>query len=244
MTEKARKILFPKSDKDGFDESGRPFEVIPCCVDLNRFETANEQSRAEMRRRLKIEDRFAAVYVGSFGGWYMTRETADFYGELKKKKPDAFALILTQSDPQLIQPLLEERGFTTADFLITQVAPPEIPLYLSAADVAISFIKPCYSKQASSPTKNAEYLACGLPIIVNDGVGDTTELTEADGTGVVINEFNAENYQVALAKLETLLEDKNALSARCRESARKRFDLVNVGGAKYRHLYQRILSKD
>src|SRR5687768_7432269 len=36
------------------------------------------------------------------------------------------------------------------------------PSYLSAADAGLSFIKSCFSKIASSPTKNAEYLACGL----------------------------------------------------------------------------------
>ncbi len=244
LTEKAREILFPESLETGFDAARRPVEVIPCCVNLERFETANENSRLEMRRQLKVEDRFVAVYVGSFGGWYLTAETADFYGELKRKKENAFALVLTQSKPEMIEPLLRERGFSEKDFLITRVAPGEIPRYLSAADTAISFIKPCYSKQASSPTKNAEYLACGLPIVVNGGVGDTTELTEADETGVVIKEFSAESYQSALASLDKLLEDKAAVSERCRASAQKRFDLKSVGGERYRRIYRRLLGKN
>ena len=48
--------------------------------------------------------------------------------------------------------------------------PGEVPRYLKAADVAISFIKPCYSKQSSSPTKIAEYLASGLPVVCNAGL--------------------------------------------------------------------------
>ncbi|HVE59277.1 MAG TPA: glycosyltransferase, partial [Pyrinomonadaceae bacterium] len=129
------------------------------------------------------------------------------------------------------------------DFFIQKVAPAEIPQYLSAADAAVSFIKPCYSKQASSPTKNAEYLACGLPLVVNGGVGDTTELTEADEVGVVIESFSAEGYQNALLKLNKLLEDKAALAGKCRESARKRFDLFNVGGERYRRLYRNLLQR-
>ncbi len=241
LTERARGILFPESAENGFDRSGRPVEVIPCCVDLNRFDAATEISRREMRQKLNIGERFALVYVGSFGGWYLTQETADFYGELKQRKPDAFALILTQSKPEMIEPLLRARGYSDTDFFIQKVQPAEIPLYLSAADAAVSFIKPCYSKQASSPTKNAEYLACGLPLVVNGGVGDTTELTTADNVGVVIEKFSTEGYRAALENLDKLLEDKAELALRCRTSAAERFDLLKVGGTRYRRLYRKLL---
>ncbi len=244
LTEKAREILFPESatsnQEGSYDKIGRPVEVIPCCVDLRRFEVVNADSRAQMRKKLATEDRYVMVYVGSFGGWYLTEETADFYAELKRSKPDSFALVLTQSKPEMIESLLRARGFNDGDFLITRVSPGEIPLYLGAGDAAVSFIKPCYSKQASSPTKNAEYLACGLPIIVNDGVGDTTQFTEADRTGIVIGEFSRDAYSKALRDLDDLLADQEVLAARCRESAFRRFNLVDVGGQRYRRIYARL----
>ncbi len=244
LTEKARQILFPASTKTGSDEFGRPVEVIPCCVDLHRFEIADQISRKELRKNLNIEDRKVIVYVGSFGGWYLTEETAEFFGAAKEKYPNAFALILTQSPVETIQPLLEKRGFLPTDFLIAKISPKEIPLYLGASDIAVSFIKSCYSKQASSPTKNAEYLACGLPIVVNSGAGDTGEITAEDKTGVIIEEFNRESYQTAFVELEKLLEDKVGLNERCRESAKARFDLQGVGGERYRNLYRRLLARD
>ena len=243
LTEKAREILFPESATAGVDKLGRPVEVIPCCVDLRKFEVATHEMRVAMRKKLDIENRFLMVYVGSFGGWYLTEETADFFGELKRKRDNTFALILTQSKREMIEPLLRERGYNESDLLITQVLPSEMPAYLSAADAAISFIKPCYSKQASSPTKNAEYLACGLPIIVNDGIGDTTEFIQADQTGVVIREFGNAAYRAALDELSVMIADRDALASRCILSARNRFDLESVGGERYRRLYKTLLSK-
>jgi glycosyltransferase involved in cell wall biosynthesis len=242
LTESARRILFPESKENGFDKAGRPVGVIPCCVDLQRFEKADEQARRRMRRELNVENRSVAVYVGSFGGWYLTEETAEFFGAMKAKNPATFALVLTQSAPQIIEPLLRARGFADQDFLIKQVAPADIPLYLSAADTAISFIKPCYSKIASSPTKNAEYLACGLPIVANDGIGDTTEFIEDDETGVVIRDFTSSDFRKALDELEILMEDKQSLAEKCRESAANRFDLTTVGGKKYREIYRKLLA--
>ncbi|MEQ1762401.1 MAG: glycosyltransferase, partial [Pyrinomonadaceae bacterium] len=95
LTEKAREIL---ADQTG----ARPVEVIPCCVDLKRFETANEVSRHQIRSELGIGDRFAIAYVGAFGGWYLTEETVDFLAAARNEYPDLFALILSQSDPAVI----------------------------------------------------------------------------------------------------------------------------------------------
>jgi glycosyltransferase involved in cell wall biosynthesis len=241
LTERAREILFPELSDTGRDSAGRPVEVIPCCVDLHRFEPANDDSRKELRGKLGIGNRLAVAYIGSFGGWYMAEETADFFGALKNKKSDAFAMILTQSEPSMIEPLLRKNGYSDGDFVIRRVSSEDIPRYLSAADSAVSFIKPCYSKQASSPTKNAEYLACGLPIAVNDGIGDTTELITADRTGVVVQEFTEAAYLQAVDELDKLMEDRESLGKTCRESARRRFDLETVGAVRYNRLYREVM---
>lgn len=236
LTEKARDILFPESRENGLDERGRPVEVIPCCVDLKRFETANAASRAEIRSELGIGDRYTAAYVGAFGGWYLTDETADLFGTIRDVRPDAFLLILTQSDPEKILPRLRTHGFAESDLRIMKVASDEIPRYLSAADVAVSFIKPSYSKQASSPTKNAEYLAAGLPIIANAGVGDVDSLIKENGVGVLIGDLDQESYRTAI---ETVLQ-MGDVSERCRAVATEQFDLEAVGGMRYRRLYVRM----
>jgi glycosyltransferase involved in cell wall biosynthesis len=242
LTEKAREILFPESRENGFDKFGRAVEVIPCCVDLKRFESANEASRQKMRQKLGLENRRVITYVGSLtSDWYMPAEIADLFGVAKRQRAETFALILTQSRVEAIRPLLSERGYSENDFLICRVSPAEIPIYLSAADAAVSFIKPCFSKLGSSPTKNAEYLACGLPMITNSGVGDTAEMVREDNVGVVIDEFNTESYEKALAEIEKLLEDKNDLTKRCKNSARKWFDLETVGGKRYLDIYHRLL---
>lgn len=236
LTEKARDILFPaRENPEPLDP--RPIEVIPCCVDLERFAAVGYGMRAKIRECLSLADRRVLAYVGSFGGWYLTKETADFFGAFKEKYPNAFAMILTQSKPEMIEPLLLERGFTENDFFIERVSAADVPCYLSAADLAVSFIKQCYSKQASSPTKNAEYLACGLPIIANSGVGDVDLLIERNGVGALVREFSREAYLAALDEVENLGD----IAERCRKTARREFDLKTVGGERYRRIYRRLL---
>jgi glycosyltransferase involved in cell wall biosynthesis len=122
------------------------------------------------------------------------------------------------------------------------VTPAQVPRYLHAADIAISFIKPCYSKQSSSPTKIAEYLASGLPLVCNAGVGDLDKLIEANGAGVLLHDFNRAAYLKALEQIDAMRAEKN-LAARLREVARQEFDLVKVGRVRYRRLYERLLHR-
>jgi glycosyltransferase involved in cell wall biosynthesis len=119
------------------------------------------------------------------------------------------------------------------------VPPAEVPRYLKASDVAVSFIRACYSKLSSSPTKIAEYLAAGLPVVCNAGVGDVDEVIEGDRVGVVLRDFDDESFARALGQVEAL-EAEGDLRARCRASAESRFDIERVGGRKYRRLYERL----
>ena len=244
LTERARDILFggaepvnPQSAIRNPQSEGRPIEVIPCCVDLTRFDDATEDSRTEMRRRLCVEDRRVLAYVGSFGGWYLTDEMFDFFAAAREADPNIFVIILTQRQPELAIARIREKGFGEADYLVKSVTPDEIPAYLNAADAAISFIKRCYSKQASSPTKNAEYLAAGLPIIANSGVGDVDSLIRDKAVGVLIDRFDRESYLAAIEQLAAL----DDIGERCRETAKRRFDLETVGGVRYRRIYKRLL---
>jgi glycosyltransferase involved in cell wall biosynthesis len=232
LTEKARQII---AGRIGL----KPIEVIPCCVDVDGFTDIKESDIRDMRERLGNTDRFTAVYLGSFGGWYLTEETIEAFRILKELRPDAFALILTQSNIIDIESRLEAVGFKKADYLVTRVSPSEVPKFLNASDVAFSFIKPSYSKIASSPTKNAEYLACGLPILANDGIGDTTEQISEDGTGIIVSELNESGIKRGLERIIDLIENDTSVRDRCRSSAEKRFSLEGIGGPSYRRIYSK-----
>lgn len=234
LTEKAREILFPESKETGFDKLGRPVEVIPCCVDLeNRFAGDNEALRQEYREKLGIGDRKVFVHIGALGGLYLTREMAEMLAAFREKEPSIFALFLTQSDPNLIETELQARGFGALDYFVGRARPDEIEGFLCASDVGLSVVKASYSTASRSPTKIPEYLACGLPMIANAGVGDVDLLINGHGVGALIEGFDREFYIEAFDKIESLGD----ISAKSRELAQHEFDLRNVGGKRYRRLY-------
>ena len=114
-----------------------------------------------------------------------------------------------------------------------------VPSYLAAADAGLSFIKRCVSKLASSPTKNGEYLACGLPLIINTGIGDSDALVNEWKAGVLLEDFTETEY----ARIGKLIEEI-AASPDARRSARsvaeQLFDLQTVAAERYAALYERV----
>ena len=237
LTQKARQVLFPESRESGRDSSRRPVQVIPCCVDFaKRFSGDRPKARAAIKKELNIDGRFVMTHVGALGGLYLTEQIADLLATARTLDPRTFAMFLTQSDPKIVLSLLAERGFSEADYFIARVQPEHVADYLYASDVGISFVKSSYSTLSRSPTKIPEYLACGIPIISNSGVGDVDELISGHKVGSLVQEFTDEGYVKALKEIRELGD----VSSRCRKLAEADFDLGTVGGERYRRIYQQL----
>src|SRR5207253_3783828 len=134
-------------------------------------------------------------------------------------RPQATFLVMTQS-PEIAAELFEREGIPKERYVALTVKPEEIPNYLGAADLAVAFIKPCYSKISSSPTKIGEYLAAGLPFITNRGIGDIDELVEQNQVGALVDGFDEKNYGVAVERMLRMLEQPD-IRERCRKVAKQ-----------------------
>ena len=138
---------------------------------------------------------------------------------------------------------LVQLGLSPEDYRVSTVAPSGVPEHLAAADFAFCFIKPGYSKLSSSPTKIGEFLASGLPVLCNSGIGDTDELLVRNRVGVLLRTFGRESYIQALREVDQLATDTD-LRQRCRAVARQYFDLGTIGGARYHKLYLLVTERD
>ena len=213
--------------------------VIPCCVDLSLFQFKDEQ-RASLRKELGLGDRFTFVYSGSLDGWYLTEEMADFFASVVRKENDAHLLWLTTGSHARVRQLMSARGINEDHFTVRAVTPGEIPSYLAAGDVGISFIKRCLSKLASSPTKNGEYLACGLPIVINSGIGDSDALANESPAALLINDFDERDFESAWNAIRKVASEPD-IKTQARTAAEKIFDLKTIGAERYARLYESVL---
>jgi glycosyltransferase involved in cell wall biosynthesis len=227
LTERMRAWLISEHHKPA-----EQIEVIPCCVDFERFEETETASAADAGR-------FEVVYAGSLVGLYLVEEMGRFFKAIKTLQPNAFLRILTISPPEQGTDALRRAGLDDSDFEILAVKPEEVPIHLHRARLGVSFRKSTFAQIAASPTKIPEYLAAGLPVICNSGIGDMDELVEREEVGVVLRSFDEAAYQTAAVKAIDLANDPS-MPERAQKVARKYFDLASVGGRSYVDVYRRL----
>lgn len=182
----------------GFEHLENKIEVIPCCADLEKFNPSliDEEKQNEIRESLKINsNKFVLGYVGSIGTWYMLDEMLDFFKVLLKSKNDAIFLFVSGENPENIYLKAEKFGISREYIRIKSVLHHEVATYITLFSASIFFIRPTFSKKASSPTKQGELMAMGIPIICNSGVGDTERVVRQYKAGNVIDEFDENVYK-------------------------------------------------
>lgn len=211
-------------------------EVIPCCVDLDHFHSDKvEESTVEIKRNeLGIsKDDFVLGYVGSIGTWYMLPEMLDYYAVLRHQKTNSKFLFISREPKENIVNLAKEKGIPEDEIIVVGTTHNEVPIYISLFDFSIFFIRPTFSKKASSPTKQGELMALGIPIICNAGVGDTDLIIKDSNAGIVLEKLDTESYQAC--NLDPSEYDK----AEIRAGAEKWYSLKN-GVEKYFGIYERL----
>ena len=199
--------------------------VIPCCVDTERFNKESDLTET-LRRKYKISDKFVFLYIGSVGTWYLLEQMIDFFVVAKTLISNAHFLLLTHVDKDAVISAWRKRDLSFDDISIDDAEFSNIPYYIKLADVGMFFIKPCLSKRSSCPIKFSEYLACGLPVLINKGIGDTDKIVRDNEAGVVIESFDNASYAKGLKDLIKLKSmNDGLLSKRCRSVAEGLFSL-------------------
>lgn len=233
LTEKGKEELV-----NSYAVEEKRISVIPCCADLYHFDYTRI-SRIEMeqtRKKLGInnEDKVLS-YLGSLGGWYLTDEMLDFFKIASSYQQGVKFLFITHDKKDGIIDRAASRGIEPGKIIVTPATRQQVPGYLAISNWSIFFIKDAYSKKASSPTKQGEIMAMGIPIVCND-IGDTGRIIEESGTGLVIRDFSDKSYATVAKRLGDLERlDKNMI----RDAAFNYYDLTK-GVMTYSNVYNEM----
>ncbi len=227
---------------------GRPvLEVVPCCVDMERFRPS-AAARSRLREELALGDAFTIVYAGSLGTWYLEPEMARFAAAVRERlattgRRMAF-VCFTPSDSSSLVAKLSAAGIGQREIVVRKVPPKLMPEYLTVGDIGVSFIQSCFSKKGSSPTKVAEYLACGNVAVVNGDIGDQADLAGEKDACVVLDGFSpAQIDRAARAAVDLASRTFEARVAATVDVARRHFGLEEVGIARYARLYETLVDQ-
>ncbi len=219
-----------------------PLQVIPCAADMELFNPANinSSSREELKRELQVhDDDFIISYLGSIGGWYLTNETMRFCKMLSDRMPKARFLFISPHHHDVIAAAAVANGLPPGKLIVRHGKRHEVPLLLSLSSYSVFFIKPCYSKISSSPTKHGEIMAMGIPVITNGGVGDVKEIVEKYDAGYVVNDFSDASFTTVINQV---VSGRQFDPGKIRAGAKAFYSLEDAL-EKYRKVYAQIFEK-
>ena len=154
----------------------------------------------EVRKQLKLEDRFLICYIGTMGNAHGLETVIAAAEELQTALPRALFLLIGEgAEKERIVELAAARKLTNIQFLDQQ--PRErIPAYISAADLCLVMLKKTELFKTVIPTKLLEYMACERPVIVAVD-GQARQIVEEAGAGVFVQPENSQDLVRAILNL-------------------------------------------
>lgn len=162
--------------------------VVPCLADEEKF-YYDVDARARLRAELDVDGRTAFIYSGTIQAWQIPDVIFRLFRQLSDEMDGLYLIVLTPQTDQA-RSLACKSGLKEGQHVIFRSARyEEVCAYLSAADVGLLLRQPHPLNRVASPTKFAEYVMCGLPVMVSRGVGDTEDIVYNNGLGVILHNY-------------------------------------------------------
>ena len=175
--------------KDKYAYSKKDHVVIPCTLnsDFENVKISNDGIN-EKRKQLNLNETDTVyVYSGSVAGWQSFDILFSFIEPLLKKRSNNKILFFSPQNSSLdkLQKLFPSQVISK------HLNSAQAAQYLIVGDYGLLIREDSVTNQVASPVKFAEYLACGLKVIISQKLGDYTDLAEQKNWGYTYTNFNS-----------------------------------------------------
>ena len=209
--------------------AGQRITVIPTCADVQRFQLSDPVPTPPM-------------VIGCIGtvlsGWFLIDWLHAFFDAIARADSTARFELISRDDPEAILAKLQPSPTWSDRLRIEAASPAQMPDIVQRHTASVMFFTCGLSKLGSSPTRMAEVLGCGRPVVANPGVGDVADIVRRRNVGVLAHGIESSAMDACVAELLVLLTDLK-LSSRCRLAAEDLFSLES-GISAYRDIYSRL----
>lgn len=210
--------------KNSYGYSDNKHVIIPCT--LNTGFRASAFSDTELLQEKKLlgfnADDIILVYSGSTAGWQSFNTLATLLYTVLKKGINYKLLFLSGEDENINSLKNQFPGQVSNKWLKHH----EVQKVMAACDYGILFREQSVTNQVASPTKFAEYLSAGLPVIISDNLGDYSEFTRKNKCGMVVS------HDDDLTLLKTTPSEKQrmiqlAVDNFTKQANKKQYEILN-----------------
>lgn len=165
--------------------------VIPCTLNSNFMDNAlTEDSINLIRSNYHFTPAdLVLVYSGSVSGWQsfslLKPLMLAFLNESEHHK-----LVFLSNEEETINELIQQFPQQVSRRWLKH---EEVTSFLLACDWGILIREQSITNKVASPTKFAEYLSAGLPVIISENLGDNTEFVKNNNCGIIFTEQKSLN---------------------------------------------------
>jgi glycosyltransferase involved in cell wall biosynthesis len=177
-------------------------------------------------------------YLGSIDTAYDFNLFLKLIKDLESRDLKIKLKILSKTTPEIVMKYLEVNNLSYLEHEVLFLKRHELSGVINQFDLLGFALKPSFSLIASMPTKIAESLACGTPIICNNFNNDIKDMIEINKIGV-LHDFSQNLSQENYEEIISMIQD-DASSARCCKFSKENFSL-ELGVSQYVDIYNSLL---
>jgi glycosyltransferase involved in cell wall biosynthesis len=192
--------------------SDRQTYIVPCFASEDAFD-CDRFVKEDLRSTLGVSpDEVVFVYSGIVPARYDEYNPIYLFSHLEDLSGRRLIVLAAFSE---VSSLVDGQVPSSIRDKVTVVSVPrhEVPMYLCACDIGILLRKSSIVNRVASPTKFAEYLLCGLPVVITENVGDASDLVRRERIGIVVPESHTPG-SISEADIRGLLSKEVSTRAR------------------------------
>jgi glycosyltransferase involved in cell wall biosynthesis len=174
--------------REAFGYTGNNHVIIPCTLNSKyNFKSLSEDIIKKQRALEGFEDSdIVMVYSGSTAGWQSLDVLGKVLGKVLSDGKQFKLLFLSKGDKTIT--VLKE--MFPGQVINKWIPYQDVRQVLLACDYGILYRENSVTNQVASPTKFAEYLSSGLPVIISENLGDYTEFVRKENCGFIISGYD------------------------------------------------------
>lgn len=187
-----------------YDYNENNHVVIPCTLNTGfRPEMLKQEEIEKERQKMNFKpDDIVLVYSGSTAGWQSFDLLKGFLQKNLSENKNVKVLFLSEKDKNVdqLKIVFPDKIFQTF------VKHSEVSGILKSCDIGILIREKSVTNQVASPTKFAEYLSAGLPVIISEGIGDYTSFVQQNDCGWVLDKTSLQLNRLEISARNRLLQ--------------------------------------
>ena len=174
--------------------------VFPNGVDVKQFKP-DPEAGAKIRASLGINDNPMLLFVGNFYEWHDVETLLNSFTQVLTTYPDArLVLVGDGNSRKAMEQHAADLGITQAVHFTGLVPHPDVPGFMSAADIAIAPVPASIENMWLSPLKLFEYMAAGTAVITSR-IGHLTEVIQDGKNGLLVSPGDTAALTAAVSRL-------------------------------------------